>query len=112
MFYNFNNATVKPKGSSNDSELKFSYGVKADVGYDITNRLAAFVTFGYQEMRFTSNIADSATLESHIYGVGAKYSVTDNVDLGLAYEYVNYNRSDVDNSFNPEVVKVGVAYKF
>jgi opacity protein-like surface antigen len=117
VFYNYNNANVKSNSSDYQSKLRHSYGVKADLGYDINDKIATFVTFGYQENYIKDSMPSvgyrgNSTLESLIYGVGAKYSVTKDVDASLAYEYVNYNKSAIANSLNPEVIKLGVAYKF
>ncbi len=109
-FYNFNHAEVKADGDK--TKLEYSYGVKADFGYDINDKFAAFTTFGYQENRLKGFGDGKETLESFIYGVGVKYSLTNNVDVGLAYEYVNYVDSDIPNSLSPEVIKVGASYKF
>lgn len=116
VFYNLNDAEIK----SGDyvSKLKNSYGVKTDVGYDITDKFAGFVGIGYQVNRFGSkdltNSSDNEnyTSEAITYSIGAKYSVLDNVDLGLTYEYVNATNNKEPNSLNPEVIKLGVAYKF
>jgi hypothetical protein len=32
--------------------------------------------------------------------------------VALAYEYANYTASGTPNSINPEIFKLGVAYKF
>ncbi len=111
VFYNYNNAEVKNEFGGK-VKIKYSYGVKADIGYDITDKIATFVTLGYQESRHEASFVDNSTQEALIYGVGGKYSLTNNVDVALAYEYSNYNQSGVPNSINPEVVKLGVAYKF
>ncbi len=117
IFYNFNDAENRAKGSDYKSEMKYSYGVKADLGYDITDKFAAFVTLGYQEARLDASQPSvvyykDATTESIIYGLGAKYSVTNNIDVALAYEYNNYTKSGTANAYNPELMKLGVAYKF
>jgi opacity protein-like surface antigen len=111
VFYNHNRAEIKNLQGGR-GQLKYSYGAKADLGYDITDKFAPFVTLGYQESRHTFSGVDNATEESIVYGVGGKYSVTNDVDVALAYEYSNYVKSGVPNSVNPEVIKLGVAYKF
>jgi opacity protein-like surface antigen len=120
VFYNYNNAELQVGGGLIDltSGLKNSYGVKADFGYDVTDKFAPFVSFGYQENRIEVTSSDFAalnggtTLESLTYGVGAKYSVMSNVDVSLVYEYVNYNKSVFENSLNIDVVKLGASYRF
>jgi opacity protein-like surface antigen len=113
VYYNYNNAEVKYDGIKD--KLKYSYGAKADIGYDITNKLAAFVSFGYQRNHLEATgegVKISDNLNSLVYGIGAKYSVMENVDVSLAYEYVDYTKAEVDSSLNPSVVKLGAAYRF
>lgn len=114
VFYNYNNAEAK-KGDVK-SRLDYSYGVKADVGYDLTNQFATFVSFGFQENRNQDEIVgfgkERSTNEAYSYGVGVKYSLTKDVDAVLAYEYIDYKDSQTPNSFNPEVLRLGATYKF
>jgi opacity protein-like surface antigen len=107
VFYNANNAKSEHQGW--EEKLDNSYGIKADLGYDLTDNFAPFVTFGYQENRLeyaAANGSSNWTSESLIYGVGAKYSVADNIDVSLAYEHVDYNGKGT-SSFNPDVLKLG-----
>ena len=99
----FNNAETQ----STTEELEYSYGAGVDLGYDIDDKLSAFVNLGYQENR----LEVSKTLESVVYGVGATYGINDNVDLGLSYQYVDYNKNGIASELNPDVVKLSVAYK-
>ena len=54
----------------------------------------------------------SITEEFITYGVGAKYALNDNLDLGLSYEYGDYKGAGLSSSLNTDVVRLGVAYKF
>ncbi|MFT6332733.1 MAG: opacity protein-like surface antigen [Lentimonas sp.] len=113
VFYDFNNAEVTD--GSDKGELNYSYGVKANVGYDVTEKFAAFVNLGYLETRGT----DSGTgykvdynLEALTYGIGVTYEAVENVNFKLSYEYVDYLRSGISASLNPDIIKIGVAYNF
>ena len=128
LFYNHNG--VKAVSAENtDSlvqELKYSYGVKLDLGYDINDKVAAFVTVGHSENRLhfsynTSGVvneAENATEEAFLYGIGAKYSVTDHLDLNVGYEISQYgmsnNLTNTTDKFSPDykVAKFGASYKF
>ncbi len=118
IFYNANNARYdQPTWSE---KLDNSYGIKADLGYDLTDKFSPFVTFGYQENRIEyidSNPANSFadTRESLIYGIGAQYSVIEDINISLAYEYVDYNKSKQNvtkKRYNPDVYKLGISYNF
>lgn len=123
VYFNYNNASVDDGGAFTyelESKLKYSYGVKLDLGYDITDKFAAFTSIAYQENRIEYDDADPSPassldrdyrVESFVYGVGAKYSVNDNVDVNLAYEYVEY-KNHPERSINPDIVKIGASYKF
>ena len=138
--FNFNNFFVAPeifydhnatKSNASDSsgtryndQLKYSYGVRLNVGYDITDKFALLARVGHSESRASFQESTSTpqksdqTLETFIYGLGAKYSVTDNVDLNLAYDISQYGKSDdvfnTTDEFNQDyqVARVGVSYKF
>lgn len=127
-FFNYNNASVSETYVSDNvkirEELEYSYGGKADIGFDITDKFAVFGTIGYQKNEHEREVTilgdkDRSNFESDalIYGGGLKVSVSDHVDLSVAYEYVDYNGDEDDNdvgadSNNPQVAKVGVAFKF
>lgn len=124
LFYNHNNVELKYSDRDGDpSVLKlYSYSLKSDFGYDINDKISIFSTFGYSEVRssfkstfFTNNPttinAFSSTDEALIFGGGIKYSLNDKVDLQASYEYFNFVSDDNSNSLNPEVFKLGFAYK-
>ncbi len=114
VYFDYNNADVS--NNANKAELDYSYGTKVDLGYDITDKIATFVSIGYKEARITSsenNIDVASQTEGLItYGVGAKYALNDNLDLGLSYEYGDYIDDNIKSSLNIDVVRLGVAYKF
>jgi len=114
VYFNYNNAEV-----SYDIfklAMDYSYGAKVDLGYDVTDKLAPFISIGYQENRisfFESGVLGASQTEELItYGVGTKYSITNNVDLAIAYEYGDYKKDDTISSLNTDVIKIGASYKF
>lgn len=124
LFYNHNNVELKYSDRDGDPSVfkLYSYGLKSDFGYDINDKISIFSTFGYSEVRsyvkttFFSNPtttidAFSSTDEALIFGGGIKYSLNDKVDLQASYEYFNFVNDDIANFFNPEVFKLGFAYK-
>lgn len=101
--------------------MKNSYGAKLDLGYDIANNFAAFAAVGYDELRsqyedngvvnvdYSEELSD--TSEAIMYDAGIQYSLNDQVDLNLAYEYVDYKGS-APSDLNTGVIRAGVSFKF
>lgn len=127
LFYDYAHAKAISTGTfglgtpfRDDLELNHRFGAKLDLGYDITNKFAAFATVGAANNsvrvlwrpQYMSNHTNGLGL---IYGVGAKYSVTHNIDFNLGYEFSNARMKDLDGrriDFNVNVARAGVAYKF
>lgn len=128
--FNFNNFFVAPgvfldrnkvsakfqddQLESNRDKLRYSYGVKLNLGYDVTDEAAIFAVLGYGESKMKwSNSLDSTNFksESIIYGLGAKYSVTQNIDVNFGYETSKY-QADGSPNFDIDVTRLGVSYKF
>jgi len=133
LFYDHNALSRSVNASSDNDRIslntKFSYGVKVNIGYDITDKFAPFVILGHSQTRLdysvygpnTSFYKQSLTQEGFVYGLGFKYSVSDNVDVNAAYELTQYSlTSNLDavaggtDHLNSDykVAKLGVSYKF
>ena len=118
VFFDYTN--IGAKASNNDEwDLDFRYGAKVDLGYDITDKFAAFVNVGaannHYEARYASGSKTSDSKLEALYGVGVKYSATDAIDFGLSYEISNLNVKDPLNNtvkFDLEVFRLGVSYNF
>ncbi len=112
VFFN-NNAN---ENNAKTVELRYSYGVKLDVGYDVNDKVAAFITIGHSENRI-DNGAD-ITEEAFIYGLGLDYALDDTLNLSVAYEVSEFGKTkdalNTTDSFRTdyEVVKVGVSFNF
>lgn len=129
LFYNHNDVIDHERSGNiiSTDELKYSYGVKLDLGYDITDNFAIAAVIGHSEnRRHAGNVSaisgilynDNATDEAFIYGLGLKYSVTKNLDLTAGYEISQYGKSnnlfDTTDEFRSDyqVARVGVAFNF
>ncbi len=114
VFFN-NNAN---ENNAKTAELRYSYGVKLDVGYDVNDKVAAFVTIGHSENRIAINNVSDRTDEAFIYGLGLDYALDDALSLGVAYEVSEYGKTrdalNTTDTFRTsyEVVRVGVSYNF
>jgi opacity protein-like surface antigen len=117
----FEDLNVKSEDNVGDNwNVNYRYGAKLDLGYDFTDKFAGFVNAGVANTNYKvhqKSISQKATDDdlSGVYGVGVKYSVSNNVDLGLGYDYSEIEVKGADGSVkspNVQVIKVGAAYKF
>lgn len=111
--FNAHNAYIAPvvffdkldnKSYDNGNELRatYRYGVKLDIGYDITRNLSAYVTGGAANVRYKTNYYATGNGKhtddkiAAVYGIGAKYVLTNN--LGLTFEYNRQSRGKFKDS--------------
>jgi len=120
-FYDF--ADVSEYDSSGQEwELNTRFGLRVDGGYDLTDNLSGYVFTGYASNNLTvtnSRGSSSANEVDPFYGVGAKYSILDNIDLSFEYEFSGYkadvlytNRVRADQEFDTQVMRLGVNFSF
>ena len=105
------------------------YGVKADFGYDVTNKIAPYFTAGYSliDYRTTNNHGNDVASKSGnagdwFYGLGLKLNVTENVAMNLEYNTQNFAaktaipNNDIGYSgiykTRLDVLKLGLSYGF
>lgn len=112
------------------SRIKHSVGVKANIGYDFTDDIAGYVTFGHGELRADvdrgafngSGRASSRIIltdEYFVFGLGVKYSINDKFDLGLSYEALKEKKTDdlfndTDTFRDPalQITRINLLYNF
>lgn len=102
-------------------EYDYSYGIKFNLGYDVTDDIAAYVTMGHAEIRYQvygQGYLGRATNEYFIFGAGGRYSINNDFDLSASAELGKLgktndllNTTDGANSFI-RVFKFGLIYKF
>ena len=126
-FLEMNRAEAIPKndGPTTTETFKINsrYGLKADVGYDILDNLAVYVTGGVASVNYEYELKSSrqhgkksGNEIGYLYGLGLSYSVTK--DIGLNAEYnvqsIDYQSPFVKDKVNADlsVMKVGVSYHF
>ncbi len=110
-------------------KLKNSYGLKADFGYDITEKFSPFVTLGYSITRYSSSyyrggynlVKETASNEGLVYGLGLRYNLNKCWSAVAAYELTQFGlNSNLDAivggtdklSYTYKVAKLGLAYNF
>lgn len=110
IFFNYNNGEAI--NGLNRENLKYSIGARADIGYDICDKLSAFAIFGIQR-----NFLDQKFTTGHyrfkentwLYGLGAKYAVADNIDLVGSFQYSDYIEAPITSN---QIFTFGATYKF
>ena len=105
------------------------YGVKADIGYDVTDRIAPYLTAGYATVSYSTKNFNGAEAKSKsgnsanfFYGAGLKIDCNENLAFNLEYNTQKFSaKSDVPNNdigykthfkSKLDILKVGIAYKF
>ena len=103
--------------------LNHRYGVKLDLGYDITDKFAAYVTNGfattiYQVDWKSIGQKKSGSKVAYFFGAGLAYSVADNVTMNAELNMTSFDVSTpsfggINNAKTDlAVAKIGVAYHF
>lgn len=115
------------QSTSDKASVKTRYGVKANIGYDVTEKFAPYVTAGISEVEYQSSKYNSTgftttkvtgSKTAPIYGLGANFRIHDSAIFN-----VEYNRQSVDLSqgtgtglgkyeVDIDTIKFGVAYNF
>jgi len=131
LFFDYSNVSASADTSTYyKKSLKHRGGVKANIGYDITDKLSFFVNGGYAYNRYkVATYYDGEIYKGSgydfapSYGFGAKYSITDNLDLNLEYELSKITMEDPEiyknsltiiseTELDLRVLRFGVSYKF
>lgn len=127
-FFDYTNVNTNGQvngGATTTFDLDYRYGLRVDLGYDITNELAAYVHAGIANniyantWSFNGNSSNTSNNDvATTYGVGLKYSVTNNVDVNLEYEVSEFDMdmalatNQGTQEFDLNVLRVGVGFKF
>lgn len=123
LFYDHNatDGNQAVSGSVTNENFRYSYGIKADIGYDVNDKFAVFATLGHSQTRGSSTVdgvKTDSTREGFIYGAGVKMALSDRLDAGLSYEVTDFGKSDdlLDDSDNFQntynVIRLRLGYKF
>ena len=128
-FFDYTNVSTNGQvtnGATTTFDVDYRYGLRVDLGYDVTNELATYVHLGAANNSYgntwsfngnSSSTSDSETATT--YGVGAKYSLTSNLDVNLEYEVSEFDMDmnfvsgiEGKQEFEIKVLRAGVAFKF
>lgn len=131
--FNYNNFFIAPGAfleqigskakdeDGNKVNINYRYGVKADLGYDITDNFAVYFTNGFGSVNY--KVTDDVETKkgnkiNYFYGLGLGYNL--NKELAFNLEY-NTQKADLKTPYLPhcdkldskiDVIKLGVSYRF
>jgi opacity protein-like surface antigen len=128
--FNYNNIFIAPGVFAEKNNLKSTvgsttvniknrYGFKADLGYDLENDLAIYLTGGLSFLSYkTTNDAgkesDNAR-SSWFYGAGIRQDYSENVSFDLEYNTQSFSALTMSShkvKVDDNTVKIGLNYKF
>jgi opacity protein-like surface antigen len=124
IFYDYSNVKIYDsyRSSGDKWELNHRYGFGADIGYDINDNLGVFINLSLVRNMYKVDWHGSSGLinkdhdDSLSFGIGAKYSISKNLDVRASYERssVVMKEPDAGNSteFDVNIFRLGLAYKF
>ena len=117
-------------------ENKNRYGLKADLGYDLTSKFSPYVTGGYARVDYRARsrgediaqnnltIGKNGGDNSFFWGAGLKYDFTPNLSANLEYQLQNYKAraavpsdssdylSNVYFAVRLNIYRAGISYHF
>ena len=80
-------------------------------GYRLTNDVMAYGKVGYHYGRFEGGGRSRTNMNGLGYGVGAKYAVTPNVEVGAEWEQTRYKKDNLKIHNNSYMATVGYRFK-
>lgn len=120
---------------SQSFNLKNRYGIRADLGYDVTDKFSAYVPVGYNMVSYQISTYDqdpseyitskkTGTEGGYFYGLGLSYAVTENIGINAEYNRLSQlklksasgvtttNSGTIVADTTVQIFKVGLSYKF
>ena len=106
-------AGVKPlhRKIAGNAKQKVDANVSYVQGYRLTDDVMAYGKVGYHYGRFNNLDAKRTNMNGLGYGVGAKYAVTPNVEVGAEWEQTRYKKDDLKVHNNSYMATVGYRFK-
>lgn len=124
IFYDNINNLGKESLVLDKEKIKYRYGAKVDLGYEIFDNLSLFTSLGVANVKYSvswdtnTRFYKSDDDISLVYGVGATYDVNDDIFISTEYNMqsieINANAANNIQHYDSDirVFKLGVGYKF
>lgn len=117
IFFEKNN--IETSIGSDNINIQNRYGFKADLGYDLEDDLAIYVTGGVSFFKYTSGNATGSLSErsrsNTFYGMGLSHDYSEKVTFNLEYNTESLSLKTINSGklgTDHNTVKVGISYKF
>ena len=106
-------AGVKPlhRKIAGNAKQKVDANVSYVQGYRLTDNALAYGKVGYHYSRFDNLGAKRNNMNGLGYGVGAKYAVAPNVEVGAEWEQTRYKKDNLKVHNNSYMATVGYRFK-
>ena len=124
LFFDYMGSSAKDS-DSDPTEIDYKYGIKANLGYDISDDWSGYVSFGVDQIDYSVKWNSvSREKSSHefgfIWGVGASKNLSDSTKLDLSFHRTNVDfdgpiasgLTPSDYEVDIDVLKIGLSYKF
>ena len=124
-YHRYDDTAFHPANDTMD--LRSRYGVKANLGYNFTDKFSSYVTVGLAQVQYINrwpseapfgvNSSEGKVTTAPIYGIGALFSINDSwslkTEINQQKMHLRYS-DDVGNSSKVtlNVLKVGAVYSF
>jgi opacity protein-like surface antigen len=141
LFYERLGTTAKAGYSTNSSDpysqsisLNSRFGLRTDIGYDVTDKFSAYVPLGVNSVSYEFKTSDQNGSDSisskktgnetgYFYGLGFSYAISENFSLNTEYNRLSklkiksvanatVNDGTIVSNTNVQIFKIGASYKF
>jgi len=130
VFFDYSNVKAGSYATSlYKYKLDYRYGIKTNLGYDITDKFSLYSNMGVAYNKYevrqrpTSTAKNSSVDPSFLYGFGTKYSIAENVDLNFELELSKVTMEEPRSAsvgiytsgktrFNTRTLRFGLSYRF
>ena len=120
LFYdNINNLAKEATLPTYKEKVKYRYGAKVDLGYNLLDNLSTYGSLGYArdayEIQFSNVGRKTGNDSSFVYGAGLSYDITKNIFVAAEYNFqsidLKYSNTESYDS-DIEIFKLSAGYQF
>ncbi len=126
VFYDYLNTSIKDYGHTISAyrdgkmNLRSRYGVKINLGYDLTEKFSTYANFGMAQVSYLNESPSDGSSQGKlsyfapVYGLGALYKLNDSwsVRAEINQQKVNIRYFDNASKVTINTLKTGLVYNF